>query len=863
MEANANSRFVDYTMATPWEELVADIERCLTLWRKCSNEKNRSVTHRTEITYLGSKLVLTLFDKHDTHITNIPNWFDLENYAVLSRINDWIDLTPSECRSIFSALICGAQASGNSLPVFFCSTSLERIHNAFEVMGNEIVNHTSMRHYESSVLGTIDSKHELFYFDGVMNHFRNRMPHLREPNQSVRKVSIEESFVYEHDDSILYRYSKASDDEIFNDGNNHLKLRDLITHILRRSRSLVPPLPLLKSLTIQLTYLNLTVDSITDNIAYTTLIPSNQPATAWSAQAKFRDVPTFNKFVSTSSSPASVDGTSLGISSCVRRIFGLYIIGKSCEKRTVMADFMPNASNAEKATFVAALLSFKSREALDSLLVKHESIDSSRVDMSWAFLFHESLIEALKKSPALDNCDERCPRFCSWIGLLSMFTGCSQGSVETIGKEWAACLKKLRDNWNTGNVKTFPFFNSTDNSTLYSDQKVNPLWMSSLWNDVIERGAIDGCNLCLPNKSQSVITQKLQMLRFCTATKEVSLSYPVLMEAENSFIDLARRVPSTFDSDTMLNFMSEQIESGTQTVTEIPGDPYLKVKILLPALISDIKAFKSAFPKSEFKRFHDWYRLDTLASLWQKDNKYFSDLYYSLEPCPAQEQYPMFNAEREVEKAFSFLESLTITQFAAEILIAALATCESILRMDFLEFGGVGESNFDSLQEQDLNLLQLKVMDVIYKVRNDVAEFSGCDADVSISQDTLLEIDDVCELIDRLELSFVRAREIVGLLRRHGEINETNTTDPSQWNLASVISSKDVYGASNDIEGRYLFRLAKIFGQGNARGHNWVSHDGRELVSSNKTYIIETEFLKLRAKIEDSQVRFSTASLLQ
>ena len=877
VEKEAHSRFVDYTSATPWEELAADIEHTLTKWHKCGNAKQQGAKQQgemcepVELAYLGSTLTLALFDASNASTTGIHRWYDLANYALLARTNDWIDLTPSEVKSIFSALICGCQASGSHLPVFFASSSLARLSHSVAVLGYEICLgrgsrlRNGVRQYESTLLESINAKHDLYFLDGLLKYFKKSIHYYSSPDQLY--VTVKETFTHTQSNSIpvcQYWTSETVSPGLF---SKNLTRKDLLILNLRRRRSNCEHgQSFIQQLFISLNYANLdNLDHLLDNSSYTTLIPSKQPPVSWSMEAVFR-----RETAEPTSSNKSIV-YALGYSLCVRRILGLYIYAKSVEG-VRMVDLKLDARSMARATSIASILSANSRECLETLAVHFVDGDggngapsSSRKEIQHytQYLFQDLLAQSLSQNEMASGIDDLATSlpYGSWLSLLSILVGCSQGHPEDVASLWSDLLAHLREAWDGKNMGGFPFLYASkkemgNNSA--ADESV-PLWKRTLWDDLGE--------VSLPNKEEeSIIMQKLQMLRFCTAVRDTSPTTACVYSHADvgHFVmpQLVRRIPITHDAVAMTTFVSQNL------LTASGSELSQQLKVCLPAVIADIRAFKAANPTAEYSSFKKWYQVDCLAQEIQNEVGHtygdFSELWASLDACEAAKQKPMFRAEAEAEKALLFLESITPIQFSAEMLIAAMSTTLSLLRGEVAEWIGSSIDDGDVVARnvtEGIAILEANTLCAVQKIRRDVAQFVTTAADSSISQDTLILVDDVCQGLDELETFVIKARELDTLLTLPHEVHGPRLRHAGRTErrrLVLALARLDAAAAVDSNESKRMQGLAKSFSPGSRPAHTWHSADGRELPLGERTCTISSSSCaQLRAILEHDRIRLN------
>ena len=835
METNANSRFVDYTMATPWEELIGSAERSLKAWRKGGNVRQREgdVMYEVDFTYLGHSLTFALFDESNCASIPLSSWFKLCNFAILGRTNDWTDLTPSETRTIFGALVCGAHASGNPLPVFFVSQSFEHIESTREVLGYEICGHL-VRQYESNLIEA-DSRHEMFFLDGIAKYFKRHIFDFADPG--LVRTTLIERFSYLHDGSPLHQYWTLTNPSVLGlplEELGELTTTTMLAKMIRTypdfySNPRSSAVAFLQNFSVTLSYTNINPVAVVDNDSYTTLIPSKQPPTAWSAAASFlTDDPGGNVFA-------------LGSAGCIRRILGLYVVAKVCPSGQQFSQLSCDKSAVDKAFSISSLLSARSRQAIHTLV--HEGSDAPT---DFQILFHKILSKTLKQNDISKEFDViSSPPIGTWASLLSMIIGSGRSGLETLAQDWRLSLKQLRSSWECGRVEDYLFLSTCGCRTDASSDKVVPLWARSLWDDMLQKWKQEGLDVSLPDTNQSLFTQKLQMLRFCTASKTtLGLYTKYLGPRESKPLPLLRRLPTLVDYDTHLKFIAQRIRQSQSSEGDNDSDPFLQLKVEFPSLVSDIRAYKHEFPDDGFSDFVELY-LETDAMGAGEFSEFLLPLFTALDPCPARSQKPLFNIELEAEKALDFLESLTSIQFAAEILCAALSTVYSILReeaSEWVSFDVEYAPSSSSLPHSSLRDLEESIKNAIGKVREDVAQFGSADSNSSISQDTLIEVDTVCSKIDHFETWIVKARELDCLLTLPEESNTTRRLSlAGSAARRRMVVDLAVHGktvAQDSSEARRLLGLAKTFSPG--VDHAWQSTDGRELSCSSKTFEIRT-----------------------
>jgi hypothetical protein len=192
VETNVESRFVDYTLATPWEQLCADIERSIKAWGLVPNPFVGSASVATappasqnifnigssgvasskkeiEIEYQGERYRLIYVERIDsagrersnsssssinTHaflmgsgssVHQLMHWLGgLQSCLLIAPVQSAVPISSlsmtssSTRRVIFSALVCAMDSCRCQLPGLVASTSIDTLHRAREVLGYAI-----------------------------------------------------------------------------------------------------------------------------------------------------------------------------------------------------------------------------------------------------------------------------------------------------------------------------------------------------------------------------------------------------------------------------------------------------------------------------------------------------------------------------------------------------------------------------------------------------------------------------------------------------------------------------------------------------------------------------------------------------
>jgi hypothetical protein len=920
VEENSSSRFVDYTMATPWETLSSEIEQAIKKWNSLNNNNSNNNNYIQEIIYLGCKFNLLYYNKNNLN-HDIYSWFGIKKFILLSKQSQWSGGTGthSERHTLFSALVNGLTSSGViDIPVFFCATTSKNINNATDVLGYHIKNlnstlhpclqfenelsYTSIIHYESHIINGIDINHDFFYLDGLKQLFFEKLGLFSLYNINTNNFNLHfrvtEYFQYVNDKSRM--------NPEFNLSSNTLKyfedLNERFDPFLIDSRKYYGSvinygkLCQIAHMTVKLQYPGLGQNSVIDNRQYTTLIPSKQSSTCWSINISFNNhlKPLLDNEDEESvlNNDESYSKKVSPFSHCLRRLLAFYILGKCCGKGSTPSNLIKKKSNhnniydlfdGNQAKSFTSLLSRESQEAVENVLdnnklgyydeneSKNEEIyeEKQRFELFYSYLFDKGLNnedfnkdEKLTNETIKENYQNKwlnedsifnLVEMGSWVSRFGIFMGNLNGGAILMLDFWFICLQEFRNRWEESlllpHLESFYARDDTDNEPIRS------LWLDVLWQDLIEKKRIDsGINIQLPDKKQLLLVQKLQMLQMCIAFKnedtvckspkrkqDMTVFSPESLKQENEIsinssitnIDrvkkivkspqLQRRLPMTQDAEAQHLHISQKLSSGnSRSGVE---NPLLRWQVELPALVSDIKAFKAENISADFETFKEWY-FDGILN-WSDvpiDMANLNIVWDSCTPVHASQQKPMFRAETEGEKVLGMLENLSITELAAELLSASVISLYNF--MSFELYAWCNKDNEDIVNNsisQDLSSLKESIKEVLHHISIDSTS-NNMDEEESIisSQHFLVLMDGIIIQTAQLEEFIERARQL-SLLIPFSEENEGLSTRL----IISLCKNKE-YKAENEEEGKYIFSLAKKISRG-SDSHNWHSFDGREL----------------------------------
>ena len=862
VETNESSRFQDYTIVTPFEEMIDVVQKCIV---KCVHDEDASdgqkrvkgveeeeVFKPQVFDYLESKVVLTFHVASQSDVCDnmkslklIERWFHIQQgtkYLILSKQSEWTLYTTSERRYLLGALIAGLKASEcDSVLVFCTSSTIESLMNVTEIIGYSLfpcddVSGSTIFRYESHLSSNIAEYHPYFFLDGIKALFLSMSP--SDGNDDVNE--IDENFAISM--GLVEKY-KFPCDEIFDESREIIgkdisiwidkyetngKSLGFLEYILSHSdHANITNLPMnrLSDISIELNYDDLSKNTV-DNKNYTNLMPSQVEHYDWKMMASYNDDHRASR---------SMGNTDIySLSSYVRRLLSFYIYGKSVPSGWNMSNLLRTEGldkYIDTAKSISTILSKRSRYTLYNLCHPVSIGEDSLVQQKQKM--YELLFPTGKSSNYFmqSNTPSRFRTIPgSWLSLCSIITGSIDGDMKDISEFWAMCMGGLRNCFEEYDEKKDPA--SINNlqcqrhcDIIHSSRNLE-LWENCLWNDILtEKNMMNGLDITIPDLDSHLAVQKMQMLQFCAVMKhEDRLFLTPEHTCENvgtGIINppLLRRLPSTTDKIKQINIVTSRLEGDNKN-----DDGNLKWHILYPNLISDIKSFKALNPDSTSQVFKSWYcKTEENFPLKDSVKDNFEDLWKSIEACPAYQQRAFFHADTEAEKCISFFESFSPIQFAAEMLVTGLETILVLLEKNIIE----AEQDKDSQKTENKDFVQLckLVVDCVSEIRMDTPEF-GLDDNMgdAISQSLLVNVDRICNLIQNLEEYCYRSTQIRSLFSHfltHSERANSNCI------ISRLAKSNETNAISKD-EGRLMHTFTKNIAA-SRRSHEWFSTDAREL----------------------------------
>lgn len=515
VEENEDSRFIDYTIASEFEELQNVIEVALKGWVK--GEDGERGSDSKVIDYKQSRLVLSIstFDEKTDPRSPIPVWFELDHgtrYVVLSKNRAWTSHTKSERKYLLGALVSALNSCGyHDLPVFSTASDFETIGNSPEIDGYCITSRGSSNpgrvnphviHYESNQLSSIDTRHALFYADGVrqmFNHIVSGRSNGAEALLKQRSLSLRILETFEYSSRALT--SGGFQDEarkqdpfaLSSDPRNDSEDRVLCSSFLRNcilSRGLLgeeaPYFRAPSKITLSLRFDRTgsgESESVSDNRLFSNLVPSALSFDNWTVEAEFQNTDQLDdtKHPNYDSTDTRASSTRSRLSAVIRRLLGLYIFGKTAPAGQCMQDLQrerkrpgERVEGTQKAQSIGMILSPAVRADLRELCgfvgvpvgdreapgiearfqaqrewylkvlfpggAEGEEYEDYRAGPEERFFFR----------PGYRGDEDESIPFGSWLSMCSLCVGSLYGDLGDIAHFWKMCTEGFRSCYDEG-----------------------------------------------------------------------------------------------------------------------------------------------------------------------------------------------------------------------------------------------------------------------------------------------------------------------------------------------------------------------------------------------------------------------------
>eukprot|EP01036_Dinobryon_divergens_P024347 gene24346-32789_t len=938
VETNAASRFIDHTQATPWESLVSDIEKGIKVLQKRSVYTMNQAT--IEIFFLTLPFSLRKI-KNDSFpsssLRRLSDGFDLYEPNWLSKtfdINGWYLLFqfastethkyPTALQAtVFSAFMTALRSiEAVEIPVFFTYAYATEILALRDVIGfatgankklTSVQDSTIPCHfkYESTVSKRLNSKHFLYFFDGLRKVYESKLSdvfgdyqienYLKENSHALCK----DMYLYsECELAWLYRIPPSANPKLHTTEKNNYFSSEMVKAVLKfveHSNSLG-----ISSILIEVQYREQKQVSIIDNLNYTTLIPSKQLPSSWRAAFNF-DNKTFLERRSMSLNALKSDqsdssgrvveeddlGKALWMSTCIRRLLVLFILSQ-CGKdgcmaaaafddpktpsenlldsnmmnqvkevlSTVTKELLVEGLNDSKMsnstlspTSPSDLSRHSSAEVEDSATVMKDSLGdlsagsivgskfqslqflfnttSKRKDSSGPiFIFeHMGSLLPIGIDAAYSNVVSRS-EMGNWMSVFAILCGCVPYGAKEITHYWFEVVRKLHESWSEGVLfRKINWQKGSPETSNGPDDSSMPVYKQSLWIDALARKQNEGVFVTVPDCAESIILQKMQMIHFCTVMKEEDPFVRLVRPAEEAMNDditipeLCRRLPLTEDKVAIHEHVTKKISNAdVSRSSDQVQYSQLRLQIQIPSLVSDMRAFKEANPtlpaETGLRSFCGWYGLLEVSPTEYSDMlPALESLWNSCEGVSCRDQKPLFHAENEAEKSLEYLESVTLSALSCELLSSGMRAIFHALHVRVSKLlsrlealvASSGKKSREPLTSgfsviADLELLYEHVQTALSQLKEPFAQKKGAMVDIDKLRNTVILIDSIAGLAERVEEYAVKVDEIETILIHFSE--------------AAKKSSHSLYpsGSSVSPETQYeiLKRLVLSLGQGSS-----------------------------------------------
>jgi hypothetical protein len=409
-------------MATPWEQLVAEIERAIKMWvanymrvdpSGAAAQPQPASKKEVELEYATEKFRLVLVDINSSDqsqrstglaklqagssVFQMMQWFAVDRCILLSPAQSAAIASPSSRRLVFSAAVCALEACGCAhLPVFVASAAMDALHRAREILGYSLVLHNRRRlpapatttspgdsaamdlpmnisreaegvlsvAYESVMLEGVAPKHDLFYLDGLLRLLSAKAADFAKQTVDLKLlwgyVQASESYFYRISENDKFLTKSVN----FHNDSKKFRLQPEIQSVIE---DLVAGIPdrddasaTLNKLVLRIDYGKQRLSKVVDNQYCTSLHPSSLPCEHWHVDAEF--MPLRNRH----------DLEPQGLAYCLRQLLAFYIAGKCCDKGHTVVSMSGKKGptrlvDRARALSAAAVLSMRSRDAVSAV----------------------------------------------------------------------------------------------------------------------------------------------------------------------------------------------------------------------------------------------------------------------------------------------------------------------------------------------------------------------------------------------------------------------------------------------------------------------------------------------------------------
>lgn len=353
VETNEFSRFVDHTLATPWETLISDIEKAI---RSMQQRKQVSATtggssssmaageassssnsggsghaadlHKISITFQNIEFYLEDFNFHEVDLRYSAAYYSIENNWITSKLDldNFLMFYPNIVRgteydaqlfmTVCSAFNVAVKSVTSLSCAIFCTTSLIRLsddnsstrrldfHLIDHLVGYRYLptQHVWLR-YQSTSYEKMTQKHPLYFYDGIRKLYQKKVRVLgldRQIGHSAENMldhfTSSVSHYFEYDATTWLSMCIPFQPKLNQNFTTNYTLQQL-SSLLQHHSEAHPLHPLqyqklvLDKIRVAIEFHELKQHSIIDNETYSTFLPSRQAPMFWKLTSTFHPTP--------------------------------------------------------------------------------------------------------------------------------------------------------------------------------------------------------------------------------------------------------------------------------------------------------------------------------------------------------------------------------------------------------------------------------------------------------------------------------------------------------------------------------------------------------------------------------------------
>ena len=817
--------------------------------------------------------------------------------------------------TIYSAFVTALRSIENlELPILFAYGNASDIHSLEEIIGFSKTSGkkvsalfpipgNSVRHfrYESIITKKLNSKHFLYFFDGLRKIYESKLTEIYN-NYSIESFLKENShvickdiYLYTLDDfSWLLANQNQTETSQGSSENGWFSsaISSILSKFVNRSKAVG-----ISSILVEIQYREQKQVSVIDNVNYTTLIPSKQLPGSWRTVFNFekrilggkKEDPIVNSFEANE----NLDGF-VWMANCIRSLLILLIYSQTSKGGCISAASfdhqrarLGNILDLAALNSVSEVLSTATKQFINtadtiSTASAHGAVENgrrspaspisptnSRAESEDSFVVLNS-IKRGESSVESHTSDFTSPNgsfealqlfFCNskvnqkpayifqqgsppagfsgsgvsdsrgvmgnWMGLLALLCGCLPEGVREITNYWFEAVHNCQECWDDKLFLRPVLWDDSEGHDSLQNESSLPIYQRLLWNDALTRMRQQGVSVCIPDCSESIIVQKLQMIHFCTVMKrEYPFFTPLDAQEENGVApELCRRLPLTEDKVAMHEHIARKISNADSRRADNQSQsnyPQLRWQMQIPSLVSDMRAFKAANLSGSFDSFCQWYGLEPTSEMLPA----LQSLWDSSEAIPCRDQKPLFHAEKEFEKSIAYLEGLTLTALSCELLSSSIRFIIQALHARISKLlnrlrSSLGQQTNGSKRFPDevgiladMQVLQENAVSVSERLKSLSNQKIGEVADLEDFRSLVIVIDSIAGLVERVEEYAIRIDAVESVFLHFADA------------AASSSAARAIYGpslASTETQMEVMERLVLSLGRADSSSYELQS----------------------------------------